>query len=171
MKIRLAVFILLALMACGRDKTVIEETPPIGEHAIERFTVTETEGGKLKMTLESEAALIDENINIARIKLPVAKFYKEGAYASTLIMESAEIDLETYNVRGIGKCSIDTAEAERLETTDLRYDAAKQKISSSNNVKIIRTDETVYGTAFEADTNLENIIIENQRVIINRNNP
>ncbi|MDR2772666.1 MAG: LPS export ABC transporter periplasmic protein LptC [Elusimicrobiota bacterium] len=158
------------LLGCGGADKVIDETPPIGEHAIEKFTITETEGGKLKMIMESESATINENMSIAKINVPIVKFYKDGEYTSTLVMEKADIDLDTYDVKGYGRCVVDTAENERLQTTDLQYDAKTKTVFSKNPVRIERKGETIDGTSFRADTNLENIVIENQKIVIERTN-
>ncbi|MDR1951916.1 MAG: LPS export ABC transporter periplasmic protein LptC [Elusimicrobiota bacterium] len=168
-KIKIFFFLIsLIFFGCGGENKVIEETPPIGEHAIEQFTITETDRGKLKMIMQSEMAVINEQMSLAQIKFPMVKFYKNGEYASTLVMESADVDLETYDVKGYGKCVVDTADNEHLETTDLQYDAKTETVFSKNKVVVRRNGETIYGTSFKADTKLENIVIENQRVVLNR---
>ena len=157
---------LLWMSACKAERTVIEETPPIPEQAIEKFTITETEKGKLKMILESESAVINEEKKTAVLQLPRVKFYKEGEYASTLIAESADIDLDTYDIFGKGKCTIETANNEYLQTRDLSYNARKELIYSVNDVKITTKSETITGKGFESDTKLEKVIIKKQKVIL-----
>ncbi|MDR2426700.1 MAG: LPS export ABC transporter periplasmic protein LptC [Endomicrobium sp.] len=162
-----AVFILC--FGCRQEKTVIEKTPLMVEQLVEQFTITETEEGKLKMVLESDSAIINEEKKEAVLKLPKIKFYKNGEYVSTLVTESAAIDLDTYDVLGYGKCTVDSANNEHLQTTDLQYNAKKNVVFSNNNVKLTRRNEIVYGKGFEADTNLEKIIIKKQRVELNKN--
>jgi LPS export ABC transporter protein LptC len=153
-------------IGCKAEKTIVEEAPPVFEQAIERFTITETHKGELKMILEAESAVINESKNIAHLKLPIIKFYNEGSYVSTLVTESADINTETYDIKGNGKCTVDSANNEHLQTTDLMYNAKKELVYSNNNVKITKPGETVYGTSFEADTKLEKIVIKNQRIIV-----
>jgi LPS export ABC transporter protein LptC len=166
------IFIVLGFIGlfvgCSSGEKALVDGSLVGQHVIEKFTVTQTEGGKLKMILESESAIIDEQSNITKIEHPTMKFYRDGQYASTLIMESAQIDLETYDVKGHGNCVIDTFENEHLQTTDLEYDSKNKKVFSKNEVTIERSGETLYGTAFEADTNLDNVVIENQKIVINK---
>ncbi|MDR3049040.1 MAG: LPS export ABC transporter periplasmic protein LptC [Elusimicrobiota bacterium] len=166
----ISLIFVLFFVGCRKERSRIEETPPMSEQAVEKITITETENGKLKMILESESAAIDEKNEIAVLKLPRVKFYEDGKYASLFVSESAKINLSTYDVEGIGKCAITTAKNERLQTTNMKYNAKKQMISSAEPVKITRAQETVYGDSFEADTKLENIIIRRQRVILERNN-
>ncbi|MCA6071409.1 MAG: LPS export ABC transporter periplasmic protein LptC [Endomicrobium sp.] len=156
----------IPFFGCTTEKSVIEETSPISEQAIEKFTITQTDEGKLKMILESESAIIDESKSIAQLKLPVIEFYDKGEYVSTLVTESAVMNMETCDVRGIGKCNIDNTKNEHLQTTNLMYDAKKELVYSDHDVKITRPNETVYGTSFEADTKLDNIIIKNQRTVL-----
>ncbi|MCL2335286.1 MAG: LPS export ABC transporter periplasmic protein LptC [Endomicrobia bacterium] len=173
-KYKIILFVCAALLSagassCKTEKTVVEEAPPMSEQAIEKFTVTETEFGKLKMVLESESAVINEEQKRAYLKLPRVKFYRDGNYVSTLVTESAEINLETYDVSGKGKCTVDTANNEHLQTTDLQYNAKKNMVYSKNDVKMTRNGETVYGKSFEADTKLEKIVIKKQRVVLDKN--
>ncbi|MDR2860281.1 MAG: LPS export ABC transporter periplasmic protein LptC [Elusimicrobiota bacterium] len=161
--------IALLSLSCGRNRNIVEDSAPENSHIIEDFNITETDSGKLKMMMDSASAVIDEEKGIAKIQSPTVKFYKNGEYASILTMESAEINLETYDVKGYGKCIVNTVENERLQTTNLQYNSKENKVFSADSVEIERGGETIYGTSFEADTNLENIIIENQRITINRN--
>jgi LPS export ABC transporter protein LptC len=167
-KYKILSFVFAALFvasACKSEKTVIEETPPIPEQAVEQFTITETEKGKLKMILESESAVINEEKQTAVLQLPRVKFYKEGQYVSTLIAEKAEINLDTYDVFGKGKCTVETANSEYLQTTDLSYNAKKELVYSVNDVKITTKSEIITGKGFESDTKLEKAVIKKQKVI------
>lgn len=161
-------FLPLFFSGCKSEKKVVEETPPMSDQTIEKFTITETEEGKLKMVLEAESAVINENTKMAFLRLPRVKFYHEGQYSSTLITESADINLETYDIAGHGKCTVDTAGNEHLQTTDLKYDAAKKIVYSNNDVTLTRDGDTVYGKGFEADTKLDKVIIKKQKIIINK---
>ncbi len=159
---------LIFVSGCKNEKTIIEETPPMAEQAVEKFTITETDMGKLKMVLESESAIINDEKKKAYLRLPRVKFYQEGEYVSTLVTEDAEINLETYDVIGYGKCTVDTANGEHLQTTNLKYNAKKDIVFSNTDVKVTRHGETVYGKGFEADTKLENIIVKKQRIILDK---
>jgi LPS export ABC transporter protein LptC len=163
-----AIFVLFSLLeGCKSDKVVIEETPPMTERTIEKFSIAQTEEGKLKMMLEAESADIDEDENTANLELPEVKFYDKGEYSSTLVAERAIINLKTYDVRGIGKCVICTANDEHLETTDLMYNAKDRLLYSDNDVKVKRPGQTIYGKGFNADTKLQKVTIKKQRMVIN----
>ena len=94
------------------------------------------------------------------------KFYRDGQYASTLVAESADINLETYDINGRGKCTLETADNEYLQTTDLSYNAKKEIVYSVNDVKITRGNETITGKGFETDVKFEKAVIKKQRVVL-----
>ncbi|MDR1122765.1 MAG: LPS export ABC transporter periplasmic protein LptC [Endomicrobium sp.] len=159
-------FIFLFLIGCKPENVIIEKKSPMSECVIEKFTITQVKDGKLKTIIEADSVTIDENGGIAHLKLPVVKFYDNGIYVSTLISESADIDLETCDVKGIGKCVIDTANNEHLQTTDLMYNVKKNLIYSDNNIKIKKHGQMICGTGFDADTKLETVAIKNQRMVL-----
>jgi LPS export ABC transporter protein LptC len=148
------------------QKTAVEETLPISEQTIEEFTITETHDGRLGMILKAEFAIVNESENIVHLKLPIIKFYNKGSYISTFVAESADINMGTYDIKGNGKCTLNSAKNECLQTENLIYNAKKELIYSDNNVKVTRPSETVYGTSFKSDTKLEKIVIKNQRILI-----
>jgi LPS export ABC transporter protein LptC len=151
---------------CSAKKTAVEETLLVSEQTIEEFTITETREGKLEMILKAESAVVNESENIAHLKLPVIKFYDKGSYISTFVAESADINMDTYDIKGNGKCTVNSANNEYLQTENLVYDAKEELIYSNNNVKITRPSGIIYGTSFRSDTKLDKIIIKNQRILI-----
>ncbi|MBR3628254.1 MAG: LPS export ABC transporter periplasmic protein LptC [Elusimicrobia bacterium] len=164
----LSLFLMLSctFCSCVEEENTIEETPPTTEQTIEKFVITETKDGKIKTILEAESAVIDEDNKIATLTLPKVKFYDDGKYKSILIAESGEINMETNNVKAFGKCTVETVNNEFLQTRDVSYDAKKQLIFSDNDIKITRGNDVIYGKGFESDTDLQNIVIKKQRIII-----
>lgn len=154
------------LCSCIEEDNTIEETPPTTEQTIEKFVITETRDGNIKTILESESAIINEDKKIAKLKLPRVKFYDEGKYKSILIAESGEINLDTNNVKAFGKCTVETVDNEYLQTRDVTYDADKKIIFSDSDIKITKGKDVIYGKGFKSDTDLKNIVIKNQRIII-----
>lgn len=164
----LSLFLVLSftLCSCVEEENVIEETPPTTEQTIEKFIITETKDGNIRTILEAESAVIDEDKKIATLTLPKVKFYDDGKYKSILIAESGEIDMETNNVKAFGKCTVETIDNEYLQTRDVSYNAKKQLIYSDSDIKITKGNDVVYGKGFESDTDLKNIVIKKQRIII-----
>ena len=152
--------------SCVEEENSIEETPPTTEQTIEKFVITETKDGNIKTILEAESAVIDEDNKTAILKLPKVKFYEDGKYKSILIAESGEINMDTNDVKALGKCTVETVDNEYLQTRDVFYNAKKRLIYSDNDIKITKGKDVVYGKGFESDTDLKNIVIKKQRIII-----
>ena len=157
-----------SLTSCKEEESIIEETPPTTEQTIEKFVVTETQAGKIKTILEAESAIINDNEKKAYLTLPRIKFYEDGKYTSILVAESGEIDLDTNDVKALGKCTLDTVKNEYLQTRDISYSNSKKIISSNSDIKITRGKEVIYGSGFSSDINLNNITVKKQRVIIDK---
>lgn len=154
------------LCSCVEEDNSIEETPPTTEQTIEKFVITETKDGQIKTILEAESAIIDEDNKIAKLKLPKVKFYEDGKFQSILIAEEGQINMETNDVKAFGKCTVETVNNEYLQTRDVSYDAKKQLIYSDSDIKITKDKDVMYGKGFESDTDLKNIVIKKQRIII-----
>jgi LPS export ABC transporter protein LptC len=167
------ILVILAIslfFGCKPKKTIAEETQSILEQTIEEFFITQTDKGKIKITIESESVIINEKENIAHLKRPLVKFYDKGKYTSTLIADEGTINTLTYDINGMGKCTIDTLNNGRLETSELFYDGKKELIYSDRDVEIIRPGEIVRGTSFKSDVKLDKITIKNQKTIIEKDN-
>ncbi len=154
------------LCSCIEEENSIEETPPTTEQTIEKFVITETKDGQIKTILEAESAIIDEDNKTAKLKLPKVKFYEDGKFQSILIAEEGQINMETNDVKAFGKCTVETVNNEYLQTRDVSYDAKKQLIYSDSDIKITKDKDVMYGKGFESDTDLKNIVIKKQRIII-----
>jgi LPS export ABC transporter protein LptC len=154
------------LFISSTKKTTVEKTPSVSEQTIKEFTITETHEGKLKMILKAEYATVNENEKTAHLKLPTIKFYDKGSYISTFVAESANINMDTYDIKGNGKCTVSNTNNEYLQTENLIYNAEEGLIYSNSKVKITRPSETVYGTSFKSDTKVDKVIIKNQRILI-----
>jgi LPS export ABC transporter protein LptC len=169
---RNSLFILMTIAlfsSCGENrKRPIEEAPPIPEQAIEKFSITETEGGKPHWVLEAASAQIMESEKRAVLQLPRVKFYQKGEYVSTLVASKGRINTENYDIWGEGKCTLTTAKGETLETSNLHYRSDIQKIVTEDNVKLTRPNETIYGQGMEATPDLASIIIKKQRTEVRR---
>ncbi len=165
-KIYISIVILCVFLfpSCMRDFDYNNKLATI--QTIENFVITETKAGKIKTILNSNIAIIKESENVAFLTEPVVKFYDNGKYSATLTAKTGQISLDTNNVKAIGECKVLTASGEVLETKDVSYDHVKEKIYSDSDIKITRGKDVIYGKGFESDTKLNNIIIKNQRIVL-----
>ncbi|MCX5782482.1 MAG: LPS export ABC transporter periplasmic protein LptC [Elusimicrobia bacterium] len=152
----------LIFIGCNNNNIPIKEVTQVPDQAIENFTVTETVSGKRHWVMEAPSAKIFEEQKKAILISPAIKFYKKGEYLSTLTAEKGSIDMNTYDITGEGKCFLNTAKGENLETTNLKYLSQAQKIVTDEKVKIVQKGNTVYGKGLEATPDLSTITIKNQ---------
>ncbi|MDR2665908.1 MAG: LPS export ABC transporter periplasmic protein LptC [Endomicrobium sp.] len=154
------------LFSCYKpERVIVEKNLPTYDQKVEEFVVTRLYKGKVNMIVEGKSAIIDAK-NIAYLDNPLIRFYDEGKYVSNLIAESIMVNMETYDVKCSGECVMNTINSENLQTTNLMYDAKNNLIYSDNDVKFIKPGETVYGTGFKSDIKLNDIVIKNQKVLI-----
>lgn len=161
----LIIFSIFLFSGCKSERVIVEKNLPTYDQKVEEFIVTRLYKGKVNMIVEGKSAIIDAE-NIAYLNTPVIRFYDEGEYVSNLIAESVMVNMETYDVKCSGECVINTMNSENLQTKNLMYDAKNNLIYSNNDVKFIKPGETIYGTGFESDIKLNNIVIKNQKVLI-----
>ncbi|GHT54722.1 hypothetical protein AGMMS50233_03440 [Endomicrobiia bacterium] len=154
---------------CKSEKTVVEETPSVSKQTIKKVFVTQTEKGKIKFTVESESVVINESENIAYLKLPVVKFYDDkGKLTLSFVMKKAEVNILTYDINGIGECTIDSVNNGNIQTSDLFYNAKEELLYGDHDVTITRPGETVSGKSFKYDVKLDKMIIKDQRTAIEK---
>jgi LPS export ABC transporter protein LptC len=161
-------FVFYSYKTSTKTKNVTVSTATVGiSHIIKNFfTIQDVE--KVKIILKAVSAVVNKNNKNINLKLLTLKFHDNDKYVLTLTAEEANINTMTYDVLGVGKCSLDTASGEHLETINLNYDAKKKIIYSNNNIKIIKSNEIIYGTSFKSDIKFNKIVIKNQKVIFNK---
>ncbi|MDR0401517.1 MAG: LPS export ABC transporter periplasmic protein LptC [Endomicrobium sp.] len=152
----------------NHDKTFAVVHKKISNHnqIIEKIVAT-IQKGKINVVLIAKHAVIS-NDSIVNLNSSTIKFYKKGILIISVISEKMKINMETYDIKCFGKCIINISTPNKcsLLTSGLSYDNGKNLIYSNNNVKFTKNGKIVYGTSFLLDTKLNNIIIENQRIII-----
>ncbi|MBQ3834571.1 MAG: LPS export ABC transporter periplasmic protein LptC [Elusimicrobia bacterium] len=155
------------LISCDVNENIDDTASAAkNEQTIEKFVITETKDGKIKTILESDFAVINDDEKIAVLTEPKVKFYEDGKYQSYLVADKGEVDMNTNNIKALGNCVVDTVNGEHLETTDVTYDANTKMIFSDSDIKITRDNDVIYGKGFESDTDLQNIVIKQERIII-----
>ncbi|MDR3071462.1 MAG: LPS export ABC transporter periplasmic protein LptC [Endomicrobium sp.] len=162
----MCIWFVCVLAGCKTEKAPVGRVRRGFNQIIEKFTIVQTSKGKLKIILEAESAIMDGDKGVAHAKFVKAKIYDNGKFASMLTAEVANIDMVTNDVYCAGKCVLDSANNEHLETTDLMYSAGKDLIYSNNSVKITRSGEILYGTSFRSNTKLDKITVENQKTVL-----
>ena len=166
MKLRYILITLCFLAACDRNSARLEVPPGMPEQGLEKFSVSETRQGKPNWVLEAASAQILEKEKRVLMQKPEIKFYKDGAYSSTLTAKKGRINTENYDIWADGDCELKTLKGETLTTSNMVYTSSTSKVSTNEFVRIVRPDEVIEGTGMEASPNLDDITIKKQRVVM-----
>ena len=113
--------------------------------------------------------MITNKKNNILLTKPKIEFYENGKYVSNLSALKGVVDTESYDIYAQGKCLLSTVKGEELRASDLKYCSDIKKIITDKNVMLKRENEIITGTSMEADPDLENIKIKNQKVEIINN--
>ena len=164
------ILVILFSAACSKKEDHdFKEIPDLPKQIIENFNVTETKDGQVRWVLNAESAEIQEENNLIFLVKPRIEFYENGKYTSTLSAADGRIDTESYDIYAYGKCLLNTVKGEELRAHDLKYHSDIKRITTDKNIMLKNENEIITGTSLEADPDLTNIKIKNQKVEIIKN--
>lgn len=160
-------FTFLLAVSCGNDIKEVRETAAKYEPSKETgkgITMLYTQNGQLKVMLKSPA-IVRYNIEDPYIEFPQGlnlEFYNSNREVESTLDAKYGIRYEKQE-KTIFRDSVIVVNAkdEVLITDELIWDEKKEKIFSDKNVKFKRTDETLYGSGFEANQDFTNYKIFN----------
>lgn len=165
---RLAIIALALLAACGRGAEV-----PTGEEPKElqadkvvtgmRHFIT-ANGVRQALLLADTAFFFDETKPIELRKVELTIFNAAGEVAATVTSESALIDPRTEKVDAKGNVVVVSPEEDqRIESDELHYDPAKDRIWSDLPTTYIRNGRITHGDGFTSDGRGENVRVTSPR--------
>lgn len=155
------VFVATLLIACDQPeaKEPVEYKGPLRE--VENMEMFYTENDRIKVKMQ--AAVVYEFLNGDR-EFPKGiylEFYtEEGALESTLKANNAYFFKEQNQWRGRGKVEVkNIAKNEQLNTEELFWKPADQKIFTEQFVTIKQQEDVIYGTGLDAKQDLSDYVI------------
>jgi LPS export ABC transporter protein LptC len=155
------VFVAVSLIACDQQeaKEPVEYKGPLREVENMEMFYTENDHVKVKM----QAAVVYEFLNGDR-EFPKGiylEFYtEEGTLESTLKANNAYFFKEQNQWRGRGKVEVkNIAKNEQLNTEELFWKPAEQKIFTEQFVTIKQQEDVIYGTGLDAKQDLSDYVI------------
>ncbi|MBT1690135.1 LPS export ABC transporter periplasmic protein LptC [Fulvivirgaceae bacterium PWU37] len=155
------VFIATLLIACDQPeaKEPVEYKGPLRE--VENMEMFYTENDRIKVKMQ--AAVVYEFLNGDR-EFPKGiylEFYtEEGTLESTLKANNAYFFKEQNQWRGRGKVEVkNIAKNEQLNTEELFWKPADQKIFTEQFVTIKQQEDVIYGTGLDAKQDLSDYVI------------
>ncbi len=171
----LLLIISFSIISCSQreeeKKKAVEEqsTVEIPDQIASNFEATFMDQGKVVAILKADRARIYQNRyeTLLDSSVHVIFFSKEtGKKLSTLTSDSAKIDDRTKDMLALGNVIvISDSNSFRLETEILEWHNKKQRVYSSEFVKITRPDQIVTGYGFESDLKLDDYRINKVSMI------
>ena len=154
-------FVAASLIACDQQETKepVEYKGPLRE--VENMEMFYTENDRVKVKMQ--AAVVYEFLNGDR-EFPKGiylEFYtEEGTLESTLKANNAYFFKEQNQWRGRGKVEVkNIAKNEQLNTEELFWKPAEQKIFTEQFVTIKQQEDVIYGTGLDAKQDLSDYVI------------
>lgn len=159
--------ILLALVICGckgkNKDSAGSFSQDNAEQYLEKFSMVETQAGKMQWELEAARALLQESEKRTKLEKIKLKFYKDEKLASVLIAEKGDINTETGDMVATGNV-VFTSESEKVkvETDILNWDNKRKKIVTDAFVKETRPGTIITGYGLEAEPDLSRSVIKRE---------
>ena len=162
-------------IACESDSNIKKgfgvKRNDLPDQIFKNYTSIETEMGKRKFKLWTE---VFEYFSIKKEVFckdsMMITFYDADVDTVTSILRSHEgfWEKRSNNLMAIKNVSLKSADMKSLYTDTLYYDDRLQKFYSESDVMFITQTDTLYGTSFTSDINLNNIEIVNASGVSNR---
>lgn len=159
-------FVLLAVLCSGCGQKAKEPQAPavpqgiVPDQIIEGFSLVETENGKKQWILTSERASNFEQqktVNMEGVRIDF--FHQNEELNSTLTSDRGVVNTVSNDMVAQGHVVVASKDGSRLETNQLRWDNARQKIVSDDSVRVTRGQTVMTGIGLESDPSLDHVVI------------
>jgi len=158
--------LLLALLAlaagCGGDSAAPAASgrraaADVPEQQFFDYRLIETEAGVRQWVLESDEMQKFAGSDDVQLTTVRMDFYRDGAHFSVLTSDSGSANLQTRDVHTWGNVVVITDDGRRLDTQELFFSNADQRITNAVFNRFTRTDDVMTGIGLEATPDLEYI--------------
>ena len=117
--------------------------------------------GHLTKYNDSQVTTMDQGVDIDF-------FNARGVKNSHMTSLKADVNEQTNNLVAQGNVVVVSDSSATLYTEELEWNNEREKIISRAEVTFITNQDTLYGTGFESDANLENWVMEKISGVTNR---
>ncbi len=151
--------------ACEREEppSVAQNRTSVPDQEMWNSTVTSINKGRKEAVVNYGHMLHYADKKLYKFDQGVlVDFYDaDGEHASRLTAERGQMDERTNLVKAMGNVVVESDSGVTLFTEEVYYDQNIDKIISNVDVMFTRTEgDTMYGTGFESDPQLENYIVK-----------
>lgn len=165
----LPVLALLAAGACGQDG----ETPMVSEELVRMdadnvvygMTQILTREGVREARVEADTAYFYQDSSAVHLRgVEMTLFEESGRERARVTAERGRLDSSGREMVGTGNVVLTIeGESRRIETEELHYSSAGDRIWSETNTIMEEDGEVTCGTAFRSDLEFRNVVIERAR--------
>ncbi len=147
----------------GAEKPASQEKSPDQESWQSTIFITK-EGRRIAEVWAAHILVYNQKrLTVLKDSIHVDFFDREGHHNSVLTAREGEVDNRTKNLKAMGHVVVVSDSGIILETEELHWDNAKQKIISYLPVKFTTLNDTLIGDSFVSDPDLKNYEISNAR--------
>ncbi|MCB0277941.1 MAG: LPS export ABC transporter periplasmic protein LptC [Calditrichaeota bacterium] len=171
----ISLIIILLLISCDPDsinkKGFGMKRDDLPDQTYQNYITIETEMGKRKFRLWTMIfELYSQKKEVFCKDSMMITFYDSEPDTVSSILRSHDgfWEQRTNNLMAVNNVSLKSVDGKSLYTDTLYYDDRNKKFYSECDVMFVTLTDTLYGTAFKSDINLDNIEIENASGVSNR---
>jgi LPS export ABC transporter protein LptC len=153
---------ILAAAACSEPKAPpVKSADPMADSADQvMFGVRQflTKSGVRQAQLLSDTALMfDEGTRIMLRKVRLTFYTQAGAENAVLVSRRGRYDTRQQVMEAVGNVVVTTVDGRRLETQQLKFDQARNEISSDSAYVATEGGRRQEGIGFRSDPNMNNV--------------
>lgn len=162
-------FLILGIGACSEDG----DTPVVAEDLVEieadnvvyGMTQVLTREGVREAVLEADTAYFYQDSSAVHLRgVEMTLFQEDGQERARVIADRGRLDSGSQGMVGRGNVVLTiTGEERRIETDELHYSSAGDRIWSDTYTIMEEDGEVTCGSSFRSDLEFQNVYIENAR--------
>lgn len=130
----------------------LEALPADVDLALQDLHYTQTEDGQQRWTLDAEQARYLKDSSLVHLQGVGMEFYRTGRFGDVqLVSREGRFNEETRQVEVWGNVVVTTGRGEQLFTERLRYNAAEQRLSTAEAVRMLAPGMDLRGIGMQVD--------------------
>jgi LPS export ABC transporter protein LptC len=156
-----------SLGACeesGARPTTTIQAPDSADQVLEGFSHYVTNDGIRRSRVQADTAYFYEGTQVTNLVNVKVTFYDlKGAESSTLTSKTGLYRWQDGSMEANGKVVVVSPDGRRLATERLRYDNARNQISTDRRFTFDRGAEHLEGNSFRSDPDFRNVVTDQPR--------
>jgi LPS export ABC transporter protein LptC len=157
----------LLLAACGGGGQQVggyAEAADSADQLMINLTTYLTNQGVRQAFLEADTGFVYETRGRTELRKVRITFYTQnGVRTSTLTSDSGTYNMRTGAMEAQGNVVVVRADGARLSTSLLRYDQARNEVSTDRAYNFVAPDRNIRGDGFVSDPGFTNIVTQRPR--------